>query len=46
VKDRKEIDLEWYKKMIENYVQGAFGLSDIAVTDRKDWMHGCDALYF
>ena len=30
VKDRKEIDLEWYKKMIENYVQGAFGLSDIA----------------
>jgi DNA polymerase elongation subunit (family B) len=41
VKDRKEIDLEWYKKMIENYVQGAFGLSDIAATEQKgldSWM--------
>jgi DNA polymerase elongation subunit (family B) len=41
VKDRKEIDLEWYKKMIENYVQGAFGLSDIASTEQKGldaWM--------
>ena len=41
VKDRKEIDLDWYKKMIENYVQGAFGLSDIAVTEQKgldSWM--------
>jgi DNA polymerase elongation subunit (family B) len=41
VKDRKEIDLEWYKKMIENYVQGAFGLSDIATTEQKGldaWM--------
>jgi DNA polymerase elongation subunit (family B) len=41
VKDRKEIDLEWYKKMIENYVQGAFGLSDIAATEQKGldaWM--------
>jgi len=41
VKDRKEIDLEWYKKMVENYVQGAFGLSDIAATEQKGldaWM--------
>lgn len=41
VKDRKEIDLEWYKKMIENYVQGAFGLSDIAANEQKGldaWM--------
>ncbi|KYK22008.1 DNA polymerase elongation subunit (family B) [Thermoplasmatales archaeon SM1-50] len=41
VKDRNEIDLNWYKKMIENYVQGAFGLSDIAATEQKGldaWM--------
>jgi hypothetical protein len=41
VKDRKEIDLDWYKKMIENYVQGAFGLSDISTTEQKGldaWM--------
>ncbi len=41
VKDRKEIDLDWYKKMVENYVQGAFGLSDIAATEQKGldaWM--------
>ncbi|MBN2598941.1 MAG: DNA polymerase elongation subunit (family B) [Candidatus Thermoplasmatota archaeon] len=41
VKNRKEIDLDWYKKMIENYVQGAFGLSDIATTEQKGldaWM--------
>ena len=41
VKDINEIDLKWYKKMIENYVQGAFGLSDIAVTEQTGldaWM--------
>ena len=41
LKDVKEIDLEWYKKMIENYIQGAFGLSDIALTEQKGldaWM--------
>ncbi|MFA5101733.1 MAG: DNA polymerase domain-containing protein [Candidatus Thermoplasmatota archaeon] len=41
VKKREEIDLDWYKKMIENYVQGAFGLSDIAATEQKGldaWM--------
>jgi DNA polymerase elongation subunit (family B) len=41
LKDKREIDLEWYKKMIENYIQGAFGLSDVAVTEQKGldaWM--------
>ncbi|RLF27376.1 MAG: DNA polymerase elongation subunit (family B) [Thermoplasmata archaeon] len=41
LKDIKEIDLEWYKKMIEKYIQGAFGLSDITVTEQKGldaWM--------
>jgi hypothetical protein len=41
VKDRKEIDLDWYKKMIENYIQGAFGLSDLAETEQTGldaWM--------
>ncbi len=41
LKNASEIDLGWYKKMIENYVQGAFGLSDIAVTEQTGldaWM--------
>ena len=41
LKDVKDIDLKWYKKMIENYIQGAFGLHDIEVSDQKgldDWM--------
>ena len=41
LKSTNEIDLEWYKKMIENYIQGAFGLSDIAVTEQTGldaWM--------
>ncbi len=41
LKDKDEIDLDWYKKMIENYIQGAFGLSDIAVTEQTGldaWM--------
>ena len=41
LKDKSEIDLDWYKKMIENYIQGAFGLSDIALTSQTgldDWM--------
>jgi DNA polymerase elongation subunit (family B) len=41
LKDKNEIDLDWYKKMIENYIQGAFGLSDIAVTEQTgldSWM--------
>jgi len=41
LKDLKEIDLGWYKKMIENYIEGAFGLSDITTTEQKGldaWM--------
>lgn len=41
VKDRREIDLDWYKKMIENYIQGAFGLSNLVATEQKgldSWM--------
>jgi len=41
LKSTNEIDLEWYKKMIENYVQGAFGLSDLAATEQTGldaWM--------
>ncbi len=26
LKDRNEIDMEWYKEMIKNFIQGAFGL--------------------
>ena len=40
LKSRDEIDLDWYKKMIENYIQGAFGLSDVAATEQT----GLDAL--
>jgi DNA polymerase elongation subunit (family B) len=41
LKSKNEIDLDWYKKMIENYIQGAFGLSDTAVTEQTGldaWM--------
>ncbi|ENO11815.1 DNA polymerase elongation subunit (family B) [Thermoplasmatales archaeon SCGC AB-539-C06] len=41
LKDTAEIDLKWYKKMIENYIQGAFGLSDMTLTEQKGldaWM--------
>lgn len=41
IKDENEIDLDWYKKMIENYIQGAFSLSEIAATEQKGldaWM--------
>ena len=41
VKDRQEIDLDWYKKMIENYIQGAFGLSNLVATEQTgldSWM--------
>lgn len=34
VKNKNEIDLDWYKKMIENYIQGAFGLSGIQQTEQ------------
>ncbi|MBN2603641.1 MAG: DNA polymerase elongation subunit (family B) [Candidatus Thermoplasmatota archaeon] len=41
LKDKREIDLNWYKNMIENYVQGAFGLSDVKTTEQQGldaWM--------
>jgi DNA polymerase elongation subunit (family B) len=41
LKNKNEIDLEWYKKMIENYIKGAFDLSDLAITEQKGldaWM--------
>jgi len=41
LKNKSEIDLDWYKKMIENYIQGAFGLSEIALTEQTGldaWM--------
>jgi len=41
LKSRDEIDLDWYKKMIENYIQGAFGLSDVQTTEQTgldSWM--------
>ena len=41
LRDSKQIDLDWYKKMIENFIQGAFGLSDIQTTEQTGldaWM--------
>ena len=41
LKEKNQIDLDWYKKMIENYIQGAFGLSGIAATEQTGldaWM--------
>ncbi|RLF41597.1 MAG: DNA polymerase elongation subunit (family B) [Thermoplasmata archaeon] len=41
IKDKGDIDLDWYKKMIENYIQGAFGLSNIEKTEQTGldaWM--------
>ena len=41
IKDISEIDLEWYKNMIENFVKGAFGLSDLSLAGQKGldaWM--------
>ena len=39
--DKAQIDLEWYKDMIENYIQGAFGLPKIGETQQTGldaWM--------
>jgi len=41
IKNKEDIDLEWYKKMIENFIQGAFGLSGVAATEQTGldaWM--------
>ena len=29
LENREEIDMEWYKEMIKNFVRGAFGLADL-----------------
>ena len=41
LKNKNEIDLGWYKDMIENYIKGAFGLSDMSLTEQTGldaWM--------
>ncbi|HEB37693.1 MAG TPA: hypothetical protein ENI14_03425 [Thermoplasmatales archaeon] len=41
IKDLNEIDLEWYKRMIENYIKGAFGIFDLSTTQQTGldaWM--------
>jgi DNA polymerase elongation subunit (family B) len=41
IRDVDEIDLEWYKKMIENFIEGAFGLSGVKSTVQQGldvWM--------
>ncbi|MEF8848029.1 MAG: DNA polymerase elongation subunit (family B), partial [Candidatus Thermoplasmatota archaeon] len=41
LEDKENIDLEWYKEMIENYIKGAFGLSDIDMSQQTgldQWM--------
>jgi DNA polymerase elongation subunit (family B) len=41
MKNTDDIDLDWYKKMIENYIQGAFGISNVASTQQTgldSWM--------
>ncbi len=41
LKDKSQIDLDWYKDMIQNYIKGAFGLSEIEVTEQTGldaWM--------
>ncbi|MCD6222867.1 MAG: DNA polymerase elongation subunit (family B) [Thermoplasmata archaeon] len=30
--DREQIDMKWYKDMIKNFIQGAFGLAEIEAT--------------
>ncbi|MCJ7571521.1 MAG: DNA polymerase elongation subunit (family B) [Candidatus Thermoplasmatota archaeon] len=41
LKNTDDIDLDWYKKMIENYIQGAFGISGVTATKQTgldSWM--------
>ena len=41
LKNISDIDLDWYRKMVENYIQGAFGLSGVASTEQTGldaWM--------
>ncbi|HEX17255.1 MAG TPA: DNA polymerase elongation subunit (family B), partial [Thermoplasmatales archaeon] len=41
IKDLNEIDLDWYKDMIQNFVKGAFGLTDLTAERQRGldaWM--------
>ena len=41
LEDKNDIDLEWYKTMIENYIKGAFGLTEMEMqkqTGLDAWM--------
>jgi DNA polymerase elongation subunit (family B) len=41
LKNTSDIDLDWYRKMVENYIQGAFGLTGVASTEQTGldaWM--------
>jgi len=41
LKDRKELDMEWYTEMIKNFIQGAFGLPDLDTREQyglDKWM--------
>jgi len=41
LKNTSYIDLDWYRKMVENYIQGAFGLSGVSSTEQTGldaWM--------
>jgi DNA polymerase elongation subunit (family B) len=41
LQDETQIDLDWYKEMIDNYIQGAFGLSRLGETEQTGldaWM--------
>ena len=41
LKDRSQIDMDWYREMIKNFIQGAFGLSSMAAGKQSgldQWM--------
>ena len=41
LEDERQIDLDWYKEMIDNYIQGAFNLSRLGETEQTGldaWM--------
>ena len=41
LKSRDELDMDWYREMIKNFIQGAFGLSDLRMGEQyglDKWM--------
>jgi DNA polymerase elongation subunit (family B) len=41
LKSRDELDMEWYREMVKNFVQGAFGISDLRLGEQyglERWM--------